>query len=322
MRPRHLVWLILPLSLVTFGAVMAQEKFPQKPVTLVIQFPPGGGADITGRAIASVIEKYLTQPMTVVNKPGGAGLVAGDFLVKSKPDGYTIASLVSTGCDPELFGYFRKAGYKYEDMVPVIRVAFDPYGLIVKSGTPWKTLREFIDHVKANPKKVTWGHQGLGHSYHLRGTALSQENGLEMNDVAFGGSAAEVMAVLGGKIDSAIVSIAGSRSFLEEGSLRMLAVQHPTRLTYLPNIPTFAEQGFDVGFPLHYGAFFAPKGTPQDRVKILHDAVKKTLEDGVFTEMMKKGGSDILYGSAQDLQKDVDATRRVYGAIFRKLGMQ
>lgn len=324
MRSKHLFWLSMALSTIMVGssAVFAQEKFPTKPVTVIVQFPPGGGTDITARAIASVIEKYLGQPLTIVNKPGGSGIIAGDQLVKSAPDGYTIGMLVATGADPELFGYFRKASYTLKDMEPIVRVSFDPYGLVVKGEAPWRTLKDFIAHVKANPKKVSWGHQGLGHSYHLRGMSLIQSNRLEMNDVAFKGSADEVVAVLGGKIDSAFVSIAASRGFLEAGGLRMLALQHPSRLAYIPQVPTFAEQGFDDGFPLHYTGLFAPKGTPPARIKAIHDAIKSTFEDEQFKEAMKKGGSDILYGSVADLMKDVDGMRKIYTGIFNNLGFK
>ena len=102
----------------------------------------------------------------------------------------------------------------------------------------------------------------------------------------------------------------------------MLALQHPTRLSYLPDVPTFAEQGHDVGFPLHYTGLFAPKGTPADRIKVIHDAVKNSFEDERFKEAMKKGGSDILYGSVADLMQNVETMRRIYGGVFKKLGMQ
>lgn len=315
------IWVVLSLAAFLFPAV-AQEKFPSKPVTLLVQFPPGGGTDITARAIASVIEKHLGQPLTILNKPGGSGLIAGDALVKAEPDGYTVGAFVATGADPELFSPFRKAGYKLEDMEPIMRVAFDAYGLVVKADAPWKTLNEFIDYVKANPGKVSWGHQGVGHSYHLRGMSMIKEAGLKMNDVAFRGTADEIVAVLGGKIDSAIVSTAGSRSFLEAGKLRMLAVQHPNRLSYLPDIPTFAEQGHDVGFPLHYTGYFVPKGAPQERIETLHNAFKNALEDEQFKEAMKKGGSDILYGTPSDLMAEVNKMRTIYREIFKDLGIE
>ncbi len=314
--------LILAFVALHSSAALAEEQFPNKPVTLIVQFPPGGGTDMTARAIAAVIPKYLGQPLTIVNKPGGAGIIAGDALVKSEPDGYTVGAFVATGADPELFSPFRKANYTLEDMEPILRVAFDAYGLVVKADAPWKSLTEFIDYVKANPGKVSWGHQGIGHSYHLRGMSIIKEAGLQMNDVAFRGTADEIVAVLGGKIDSAIVSTAGSRSFLEAGKLRMLAVQHPTRLPYLPDIPTFKEQGHDVGFPLHYTGYFVPKGTPAERVKILHDAFKKTLEDPQFNEAIKKGGSDILYGTPEDLMEEVEKMRRVYRDVFKSLGIE
>ena len=102
----------------------------------------------------------------------------------------------------------------------------------------------------------------------------------------------------------------------------MLAVQHPTRLSYLPDIPTFAEQGHDIGFPLHYTGYFAPKGTPPERIKILHDAIKSAMEDEQFKAAMTKGGSDILYGTPADLMVEVERMRTIYRDIFKRLGIQ
>ncbi len=302
----------------------AQARYPDKPINVIVMFPPGGGTDIMARALGNVIEKHLGQPFTVINKAGGAGLIAGDFLVKAPPDGYTVGALVATGADPELFKHFRKPSYRLEDMVPVARVWVDPYGIVVKADAPWKTLKEFVAHVKANPSKLSWGHQGLGHSYHLRGSALIKAQGLDMNDVPFKGTAEEILAVLGNKIDCAFVSTAGSRSFLEAGQLRMLGLQHPQRLPYLPDVPTFAEQGFDTSpaFPLHYTGFLVPKGTPPDRVEILNKAVKAALADPQFLEAMKKGGSEVLYGTADEFLADVANMRKVYGQVLKDLGFE
>src|ERR1017187_8254797 len=121
----------------------AEEKFPNQPVKLIVMFPPGGGTDITARLMGAVIEKYLGQSFTIINKPGAAGLVAGSFVARSAPDGYTIGALVCTGADPELFKYFRKPNYSLEDLVPVARICVDPYGLCVKADAPWTTLNEF-----------------------------------------------------------------------------------------------------------------------------------------------------------------------------------
>lgn len=320
--PMVLAKSLLALAVIASFATPGQAAFPEKPVNLVVMFPPGGGTDVFARAVGSVIEKHLGQPLTVLNKPGGAGLIAGDFIAKAAPDGYTVGALVSTGADPELFRVFRKASYNWNDLIPVLRVAFDPYGLVVKNEAPWKTLQELIDYAKANPNKVSWGHQGLGHSYHLHGAAFQQKFDLKLNDVAYRGAADQVVAILGGKIDTATVSVAASRSHIQAGTMRMLAVQHPARLGYLPQVPTFAEQGADLGFPPHYTAYFVPKGTPPERVKILHDALKKSLEDPQFLEVVTKGGSDVLYGSPDDLMKDVETMRSSYTRVIEGLGLK
>ncbi len=156
----------------------------------------------------------------------------------------------------------------------------------------------------------------------MRGASLARDNGLEMNDVPFLGSGPETLAVLGGKIDVAIVSVASCKAFLDAGTLRMLALQHPTRLKSIPNVPTFKEQGQDIGFPIHAQSYFAPKGTPENRIKILRDAIKRTTEDTPFQEAMTKAGIDVLYGSAQDISNDTEQMRKVYGDLFKSLGLQ
>jgi len=306
------------------GAVsmgLAEEvKYPEKPVTAVVQFPIAGGGDIYVRGLANVIEKYFGQPWTVINKPGGAGVVAGDFLSKAKPDGYTICNLISTGADPELYSYFRKPTYKFSDLAPIIRVISYSYCLVTRSDVPWRNLKEFIEYVKAHPKEIRWAHQGVGHPYHLLGVALSRQNGLDMTDVPFKGSADENLAVLGKKVEAAIVSVVTAKQFVEAGQMLMLAVQSPSRLPYLPKVPTFEELEQVRGFPIHYDALFAPKGTPDYIIKKIHDAVKKAMEDDAFKSAMDKSGMDILYGTPEDVKRDVEIHRKVYGEIFTNLG--
>jgi tripartite-type tricarboxylate transporter receptor subunit TctC len=317
---RVLVTSLFVVMAVVSISIAEEAKYPQRPVTAVVQFPIAGGGDIYVRGIANVIEKYFGQPWTVINKPGGAGVVAGDFLSKAKPDGYTIGNLISTGADPELYTYFRKPTYKFSDLAPIIRVISYSYCLIVHKDAPWRSLKEFIEYVKVHPKEIRWAHQGVGHPYHLLGVALNRQNGLDMIDVPFKGSADENLAVLGKKVEAAIVSVVTAKQFVEAGQLLMLAVQSPSRLPYLPNVPTFEELGQVRGFPIHYDALFAPKGTPDQIIKTIHDATKKAIEDGAFKSAMDKSGMDILYGSPEDVKRDVEMHRKVYGEIFTNLG--
>jgi tripartite-type tricarboxylate transporter receptor subunit TctC len=306
--------------LIAIMSIAEEAKYPVKPITLVIQFPPGGGADIAGRSLSNVIKKYFGQPFIVINKPGGAGIVAGDFVTKGKPDGYAIGGFVSTGCNPELYSYFRKATYTYMDLKPIIRFTSMTYCLVSRSDGLWSNLREFIDYAKKHPKQIKWAHQGVGHPYHLLGVALSKQNGLDMIEVPFKGAADENLAVLGNKIEVAIVSVASAKPLVEGGKLQMLAVLHPVRLAYLPNVPTFAELGYDVGFPPNYFSLFAPKDTPDYIIRKIHDAVKKAIEDEAFISAMNQAGIDIYYGSPDDVKNDMEKDRKVFGAMFKILG--
>lgn len=307
--------------LVSSATLSAALEFPERPITIVVPFPPGGGVDMVARIAQPFMQKLLGQPIIVINKPGGGGLIAGEFLARSKPDGYTVGLFATPTADPELYSYFRQPLFKYSDLLPVVRLRFEAYGLISKSDAPWRNLAEFLSYAKAHPRTMAWGHQGIGHPYHLKGVSLARENGLEMTDVPYKGSKAEILALIGGEINVAIVSVPSVKGMLDEGRIRMLAVQHYTRLPSIPNVPTFLEVGQDVGFPLLSSALLAPRGTPEKIIKILHDATKKTLEDENFLDLMLKGGHNVLYGSAEDFNRDIGQTRKIYTGLFKSMGL-
>lgn len=304
----HLVGLVSLLILTTVIAcppVTKAEEYPNSAVTLINQFPVGGGADIALRAIATDLEKILKQPVLVESKAGAAGIIAGEYVARAKPDGYIIGGFHSTACVPEVYNDLRPASYSSQDLQPVARYFVALSGLWSKKDAPWKNLGEFITYVKNNPRKVKWGHQGVGHRFHILGVALAKAHNLEMIAVPFKGAGPLITAVLGGHVDVGIGGVAGVLGHVQSGKMLVLAVDGDERAWCMPDIPTFRELGYDPGLPPYYFAFFVPRDTPRDRVKKIHDAVKEVIEAATFREKARKLCLDLSYGSASDVMNDI-----------------
>lgn len=324
MRIKHyfgIIVVFLSFTILPNMSTAADVKYPQGDVTIV-SASISGQPDQISRFIGSVIEKYWgPYRLIVLAKQGGGGLISGDFVAKSKPDGYTVGLFLSTQCNTEVYSHFRPPTYTSADLVPIMRLAIFPGGLVSRSDAPWHNLGELVAYIKSNPKKVLWAHQGSGHPYHLLGVELAKKNNADMIAVPFKSSAECNLAVLGKKVDFAISSVNSAKQFVDAGTMQMLAVQHVQRLAYMPNIPTFAELGYEVDLPPHYGSLFAAKGTPDSVVRIIHDAFKKAIEDPIIVSAMKNASIDVYYGSADDVRRDMETDRRVFGELFRSLGL-
>jgi tripartite-type tricarboxylate transporter receptor subunit TctC len=301
-----------------FGDALA-ETFPSKPVVLVSSFGPGGTTDVAMRALGSVFYTYFGQPAIVVNKVGGAGIVAGDFVVKQKPDGYTVANLVPSGAVPEVYTYFRKATYTSDDLKPLCLMNLWPFGLYVKGDSQFKSLNDIIAYAKKNPGKLTYAHNGRGHSYHLLMELVKDKNGIKTGDVTFGSGADVAMQVLGQHVDFGLSATAGTvDSLIKAGKLRLLAVHHSERLSMYPDVPTFEELGYK--FRLHYGALFVNKNTPEDIAQKLREGLKKCFDDKSFKSIMNQMGFIIRYEGPEYVQNLMASEKEVVGPLLKKLG--
>lgn len=312
--------LILVFATLGFFPVNAGGKeYPSRPITIIVQYPTGGGVEATSRALAHEIQGYLGQPVLVECRPGAAGIIAGDNVAKAKPDGHIIGVLTDTAITPEVYEHFRKAPYTSEDLKPVARFFVMPYALVSKKDVPWKNLPEFIKYAKDNPNKVRWGHMGIGQTYYFPYFALSKRNKLEMIPVPYKGGADFVTAILGGHIDVGIVSLTSAKGHVLGGKMKMLAVHHPTRVSGMPDMPTFKEQGYDLGLLPFYAGLFVPKATPDDVTKIIHDAVKRAVETPALKNFTTQMCVELYYGSAADLLNDIKKDREVIGDLLKDI---
>ena len=311
-------------SILVFGAspIYAQaQEYPSHAITSISPFPPGGGAETLQRTLSGLMRDFIGQPVMHVNKSGGGTTVAGTAIATAKPDGYTIGGLVSTGAVPEIYSYFSQASYSSKDLQPIIRIASFPYALYVRSDAPWQTLDQFLGAAKEKPKQIAFAHAGRGHAYQLLIVAVARKAGIELNDLPTAGCAPVLNAVLGSHVQAGSCGASSVKEHIEAGKIRMLALQHRERLSWAPNVPTFAELGYDFGLAPWYLSLFAPAGTSEAIVKKLHDATKAAMEDKRFTAFLEKAGAEPDYADAEAVRRDIEADRKVFGGLLKELGL-
>ena len=287
-----------------FGfTTIAQAAFPDKPIKIIVGFPPGGPLDTHARLLIDQLQKNLGQPVIIDYKPGAGGSIGADFVIKSPADGYTLL-MANTGTmviNP--FVYTKNAYVTLRDFTPIARTAQQPLALVVNNEVPAKTLAEFIDYAKKNPGKVNHGSAGNGGISHLVPEMLAQATGIEMVHVPYKGTAPAFTDLLAGQVQFMAESIPQVTQYLKAGKVRALAMTGKERNAAIPDVPTMAEAGVKnfevVGF---YGVL-APAKLPADVVAKLNDAFKNTLAaDDVKTRMVQQGADPAFLDSAQFAQ--------------------
>lgn len=318
-RPIAALSAVIAVAMVTSGPVAA-DNFPTRPVTIINPLAAGGGVDISLRGLAQEMQKLLGQPVVVESRPGAGGLIAGDFLARAKPDGYTIGLLQSTQALPEVYSALTKAPYTSQNLRPIARYMQLVYGLPSRTDVPWTTLPQLVEHIKANPNTVRWGRTtGLGHPLHLLAFALHHRHDLKVIEVPMKGASDAIANLLGGHIDVAFgLSTSSLEPHVQSGALRILAIHHPQRLPQLPDAPTFLEQGLDPGVMAVYNTLFAPAGTPDEVVSKLHDAVKAAMETQALKDYANKHQFELYYGSVQDIEKELEKDRMMSSQLVEK----
>ena len=269
--------LVLALGVVAPGLA---ADFPTKEVQIIIPYAPGGATDLVFRALAASTSKYLGKAVVVVNKAGGAGAVGFTEAAQARPDGYTVVTAITP---LTILPHQVKTAFTYKDFEPIINVVDDPAMFQVRADSPWKTLQEFLDYAKKNPGMITVGNSGAGGGVHLIALAFEKAAGVKFNHIPFAGGGPSVTALLGGHIHAVSVSPPEGIAHVKAGKLRIIALFSAKRMEAFPNVPVVREQG--VNFVMgQWRGLAAPKGTPADVIKKLHDAFKQGMEDPAFVK--------------------------------------
>jgi tripartite-type tricarboxylate transporter receptor subunit TctC len=272
---------ILGLALL---AATPASAFPDRQITMIVPWAPGGSTDQTGRALARVAERHLGQPIVILNKPGASTLIGMRELAQAKPDGYTIGTLSSSSYLAPLTG--QSASYDIlKDFTYISYYGDNLIGIAVLKDKPWKSLQDLIEDGKKNPDKINYGTGGVSTTQHLMIEALSRRTGAKFNHVPQRGSAGSVPALLGNHVDF-ISEVSVWAPHVESGQARLLVLNTPKRAAAYPDVPTYAELGFE--YLRSVQAIIGPAGIPEDIRQKLETAFRKSLDDPGFKDTMAK----------------------------------
>src|SRR5579864_6222060 len=257
--------------------VARAQAYPNRTITLVVPFPPGGSTSIVGRLIADKMSELLGQSIVVDNRGGAGGTVGTKAVAKSDPDGYTLL-LGYTGTLAIAPSLYRNAGYDpRKDFAPIGMIGYAPASLVVHPSFPAKTVAEAIAYARANPGKVNFGSAGAGTVSHITGEYFARSAGITLMHIPYKGTSPALSDLLGGHIPMAFAPIPSTHANVSAGLLRALAVTGKTRTSLLPDVPTISEAGmpgFDAS--LYYG-LVAPAGTPRPVIDRLNSALRTAL---------------------------------------------
>lgn len=287
------------------------EKYPSRPINLIVPYAPGGAADLGSKIVADKMAEFLGQPIISQYKPGGGGSLGAALVAKAKPDGYTV--LVGSSTPLVLSPIVKKMDYKLEDFIPMGIYGETPIWVVVKKDAPWKTLGEFVAEAKASPGKITVTSYGKLTIADFTIEMLARLAGVQFTHVPYKATPEAITAVLGGHGLAAFTTGAGG--LLESGSIRILAAAADQRIEGLPDIPTFKEAGYPFSITSSY-TFCVPKGTPKEIVDTLSMAQKKALEK-YRKEIQENMAKVEVWARPMTSQETMDKYKKDYGMYYK-----
>ena len=307
---------VLLLGLVVVSSFVHAQQWPNRPITLIVSYPPGGTADLMARTIAPPLGKILGTSVVVENKAGASGQIAAAFVAKANADGYTIMLDASSySVNPSLYPKLPYDPNKEFKTLAVL--ALYPNVLLVNPSFSAKSVKDLIAMAKAKPNSIAFASSGKGSAQHLAGALFEVQAGVEMQHIPYKGGGPALNDVIGGQVPVFFGSVASTKQHVDSGKLNALAVTGKKRASSMPNVPTMAEAGVPSYEVYEWNAIFAPAATPAPIVQRLSDAIAKVMQSTEVREKVTGLGGEIFQGNSEAADKFVKAQMTEWAKLVK-----
>ena len=316
-------WIRRSLALCTLAAVVSAsaQTYPDRLITMVVPFTPGGVSDITARPLAIGMAASLGQNVVIDNKGGAGGAIGMSAAARAKADGYTVMmalpSIITIPISDRISG--RAATFQMNQFRPVARLTADPTLLFVRTESPWNTLADFVRDVRSRPGKVSYSSSGIYGTTHVAMEILAHAAGLQMIHAPFSGGGQQVNALLAGQVDATMQTPGAMAGHLAAGKVKALASMSRDRVPSLPAVPTSKEQGHDGEFYLWTGVF-VPVGTPEPVIARLRASIKEASGHAAFTSAMSTLKTPVQFLDADEFAQFLVTDTARLDAVLTKMG--
>lgn len=314
--------LALGQLLCALAPAQAQSDYPNKPIRMIVGFPPGGSTDIIGRVVATKLGDRLGQKIIVENRAGAGGTIGADAAAKAPADGYTL-SIGTTSTHAVAPGVYSKLGYDpVKSFAPISLVAVTPYLLVINPKVEAQNLKEFVALAKREPGKMNFASAGNGSTTHLAMEMLKGAAGIDLQHIPYKGNAQADLAVIGNEVQALFGSMPALLQNAKSGKVRALAVGTAQRSPALPDVPTVAELGYPGFEATLWLGVFAPAGTPKPIIDRLNKTLVEIAATEDFKSLMERNGADPISNSPEQFSAMLRAELERYGKVVKALGLR
>jgi tripartite-type tricarboxylate transporter receptor subunit TctC len=309
------------VAALAFSATAAFAQYPNKAITSVVGFAPGGGTDTVSRIVAKTLGEQLGQQVLTDNRAGAGGNIATDYVVRAAPDGYTIylANVGAITVNPHLLPLQYDP---LKDLAPITMAVVFPNLVVVQPSVPANTLPEFIKLARDNPGKYTYGSSGIGGAGHLAGELLKMMAKIDLVHVPFKGGGPAMQAMLGGQIHSYFATPVAAGPHVKAGKVKALATTGPKRDPFMAEVPTVAEAGYAGYQATNWYGYYAPAKTPKDVVERLNREIVKALNSAEVKGLLGKQGLEAAPGTPAELAAFGRSESETWGKVVKQAGIK
>lgn len=317
---KSIAWMATAALFAVAGAVVAQEKFPSKPIVMIMPTPPGGGTDTLGRKLAEAAEQFLGQKVVVENKPGASGAIGIMQVVQSAADGYTIGAMWNGAVTTS--PHTTDLPYTLESFEPFLQIGSGSYVVCAHADFPANTAKELIDLLKANPDKYTLGNDGIGNTMQLAAERIFGHFGARARPVPFGGAGETARNFLGRHIDLYGGSIPPVLQHVNTGRVKCLLLTSAEDNAVLPNASGLKKLGVPQLETVLWWGLIAPKGVPADRMSVLEEAFRKAADSPAYRDALAKLGAQPIIRERKEFVAHIKSEYDALGEVVRRLGLK